>query len=300
MMQKTKRQHQRITVDYQVVFYWEDSTGQVQTLRPRARDASESGMRLESTVPMAIGTQVCMDVPRLGSAIEAVVRYCVQNGELFRIGVQFCSGSHQSNLTSAEIDYYEILQLSRKADMETVHRVYRIMAARFHPDNPDSGDPERFLLLSQAYRILSDPARRAQYDALRGTERHRPLPLFQARAFVDEKEGEVNRRLGVLCLLYAQRRRNPDHPSIALVELEELMSIPREYLEFTLWYLKQKRYVEMDQAADFSLTAAGVDFVEEHTLAQDILLRLLAGGGSRSAQETNPERPVHTASSQIQ
>jgi curved DNA-binding protein CbpA len=174
------------------------------------------------------------------------------------------------------------------------------MAARFHPDNPDSGDPERFLLLSQAYRILSDPARRAQYDALRGTERHRPLPLFQARAFVDEKEGEVNRRLGVLCLLYAQRRRNPDHPSIALVELEELMSIPREYLEFTLWYLKQKRYVEMDQAADFSLTAAGVDFVEEHTLAQDILLRLLAGGGSRSAQETNPERPVHTASSQIQ
>jgi hypothetical protein len=78
------------------------------------------------------------------------------------------------------------------------------------------------------------------------------------------------------------------------------MSIPREYLEFTLWYLKQKRYVEMDQAADFSLTAAGVDFVEEHTLAQDILLRLLAGGGSRSAQETNPERPVHTASSQIQ
>ena len=226
--------------------------------------------------------------------------YCVPNGELFRIGVQFCSGSHQSNLTSAEIDYYEILQLSRKADMETVHRVYRIMAARFHPDNPDSGDPERFLLLSQAYRILSDPARRAQYDALRGTERHRPLPLFQARAFVDEKEGEVNRRLGVLCLLYAQRRRNPDHPSIALVELEELMSIPREYLEFTLWYLKQKRYVEMDQAADFSLTAAGVDFVEEHTLAQDILLRLLAGGGSRSAQETNPERPVHTASSQIQ
>ena len=34
----------------------------------------------------------------------------------------------------------------------------------------------------------------------------KPLPVFQARAFVDEKQGEVNRRLGVLCLLYARRR----------------------------------------------------------------------------------------------
>jgi hypothetical protein len=126
-----------------------------------------------------------------------------------------------------------------------------------------------------------------QYDLLKSTEqRRRPLPLFQARAFVDEKEGEMNRRLGVLCLLYAQRRRVPDHPTIALMELEEVMSIPREYLEFTLWYLKKKKYVEMDQGADFSLTAEGVDFVEEHTLAQDILLRLLTGGGSKEANAT--------------
>lgn len=42
------------------------------------------------------------------------------------------------------------------------------------------------------------------------------------------------------------------------------MAIPREHLEFTLWYLKQKKYVERNQGADFSLTAGGVDFVEEH------------------------------------
>ena len=31
-------------------------------------------------------------------------------------------------------DYYEVLQISRKADIETIHRVYRMMATRFHPD----------------------------------------------------------------------------------------------------------------------------------------------------------------------
>ena len=54
-------------------------------------------------------------------------------------------------------DYYEVLQISRNADPETIHRVYRIMVARFHPDNPRTGDPERFRLLRRAYHVLSDP-----------------------------------------------------------------------------------------------------------------------------------------------
>ncbi|MGO9970844.1 MAG: DnaJ domain-containing protein [Bryobacteraceae bacterium] len=300
-MPKIDRQHHRVSVDYEVVFYWEDAASQVQTARAQARDGSASGMRVESNVAIERGTQVCIDVPRCGYAIEAVVRYCVPDGAAFRIGVQFSSNScHAAHAVSAEINYYEVLQLSPRADLETIHRVYRIMAARFHPDNPDSGDQERFLLLSEAYRVLSDPARRAHYDMQNGTERPRPLALFQARAFVDEKEGEANRRLGVLCLLYAQRRRNPDHPTITLMELEEVMSIPREYLEFTLWYLKQKKYLEMNQGADFSLTAAGVDFVEEHTPAQDILRRLLSGSTSIPAQEANPTQSAPFASSHVQ
>jgi hypothetical protein len=84
------------------------------------------------------------------------------------------------------------------------------------------------------------------------------------------------------------------------MELEEVMSIPREYLEFTLWYLKQKKYLEMNQGADFSLTAAGVDFVEEHTPAQDILRRLLSGSTSIPAQEANPTQSAPFASSHVQ
>ena len=43
--------------------------------------------------------------------------------------------------TTNENNYYEILQISRNADQETIHRVFRIMAGRFHPDNPKSGSP---------------------------------------------------------------------------------------------------------------------------------------------------------------
>ena len=62
-------------------------------------------------------------------------------------------------------DYYEVLQINRNADAETVQRVYRFMAARFHPDNSKTGDIERFLLLRQAYEVLSAPELRAKYDA---------------------------------------------------------------------------------------------------------------------------------------
>jgi curved DNA-binding protein CbpA len=200
----------------------------------------------------------------------------------FRIGLEFSHSTRQSmHPVSTDIDYYEVLQLSPKADLETIHRVYRIMAARFHPDNPESGDQERFLLLSEAYKILSDPGRRGQYDAMRSEEKPQgPLPVFQAKAFVDEKEGEVNRRLGVLCLLYAQRRKDTEHPSVSLLQIEELMGIPREHLEFTLWYLKQRKYVEMSDGADCSLTADGVDYVEEHSPANSLLVKLLHMAGT--------------------
>ena len=43
------------------------------------------------------------------------------------------------------VDYYEFLQISRNADPDTIRRVYRFLAARFHPDNPETGDSDKFM-----------------------------------------------------------------------------------------------------------------------------------------------------------
>jgi molecular chaperone DnaJ len=64
-------------------------------------------------------------------------------------------------------DYYEVLGVSRAADDEELKRAYRKLALKYHPDkNPDSRAEaeERFKEISEAYQILCDPQRRAQYD----------------------------------------------------------------------------------------------------------------------------------------
>src|SRR5438105_3187548 len=45
-------------------------------------------------------------------------------------------------------DHYEALQLSPNADSETVDRVYRILAKRYHPDNQQTGDAARFGMIA--------------------------------------------------------------------------------------------------------------------------------------------------------
>ena len=93
-------------------------------------------------------------------------------------------------------DYYEFLQISPSAEADTVHRVYRYLAARFHPDNRETGNAERFFMLTQAYEVLSDPERRAAYDVTRQTTPQEPLSTWID--FMDNMEGELNRRLAVL------------------------------------------------------------------------------------------------------
>jgi len=64
-------------------------------------------------------------------------------------------------------DYYDVLGVSRTADDDELKKAYRKLALKFHPDkNPDtrSEAEERFKEVNEAYQILSDAQRRAQYD----------------------------------------------------------------------------------------------------------------------------------------
>jgi curved DNA-binding protein len=174
-------------------------------------------------------------------------------------------------------DYYEVMQISPNADFETIHRVYRIMAARVHPDNPRTGDPEIFLLLKRAYEVLGDPEQRAKYDSIRKSEAPEPLPMFELVDFVYGLKGEVNRRLGVLGLLYNRRRSNPDCPGLSILNLEQRMDFPRERLGFALWYLKAKGYVRQEDNSECGITAEGIDYLEEHSHDDELITRLIAG-----------------------
>jgi curved DNA-binding protein CbpA len=193
-------------------------------------------------------------------------------------------------------DYYEFLQISPKAEADTIHRVYRFLAGRLHPDNPETGDAEQFFLLKQAYDVLSDPDRRAKYDAARANEATREVPLSTTIDFMDSIEGELNRRLVVLALLYIQRRSNPYKPEVSLLDMERRMGFPRDYLEFTAWYLRNKGYITRADNSDFTLTADGVDFVESQRVNIPVLNKLLTTGSAGVEAPTTkgliPQTPI--------
>jgi curved DNA-binding protein len=62
-------------------------------------------------------------------------------------------------------DYYEVLGVPRDANSDAVRQAYRKLARRFHPDiNKEPGAEDRFKEISEAYDVLRDPDKRAQYD----------------------------------------------------------------------------------------------------------------------------------------
>jgi len=63
-------------------------------------------------------------------------------------------------------DYYEVLELSKGASDDDIKKAYRKLAKKYHPDlnkAPDAAD--KFKEVQEAYEVLSDPQKKAAYDA---------------------------------------------------------------------------------------------------------------------------------------
>jgi curved DNA-binding protein CbpA len=106
------------------------------------------------------------------------------------------------------LDHYESLQVSPNADQETIERVFRFLAKRYHPDNGNSGDVERFSMLVEAHNVLSDPEKRAAYDATYDRVRAVQAQIRQESDVLGDLSGDEALRHGILSTLYIARRRN--------------------------------------------------------------------------------------------
>ena len=176
------------------------------------------------------------------------------------------------------VDYYEALQISPNADQETVQRVYRLLAQRFHPDNPETGDVEQFRQITDAYNALSEPQNRAAYDVKHRETRRLTWKIFDQSNSAQGYESERRKRQGVLSLLYRKRIVSPEQPSIGLKEFEDLLGVPKEHLEFSLWYLKENLAVTRSDNGRFTITIKGVDLAEEMSDRRAEPLQLVAAG----------------------
>jgi curved DNA-binding protein CbpA len=181
-------------------------------------------------------------------------------------------------------DYYELLQISPNAEPETIHRVYRLLAQRYHPDNQQTGDETRFRALVEAYELLTDPERRAQYDVIYNEVRKTRWQAVAAPERADNPiEVEQMVRLTVLEVLYEQRRTDPSKPGVFILDLEQLTGHAREHLEFTLWYLTRKSFVAREDNSKLAITADGVDYLESQFLSNGGIRKRLEAPQSQSA-----------------
>ena len=170
------------------------------------------------------------------------------------------------------VDYYELLQLSPSADTETVERIFRHLAKKFHPDHTEFPDVDRFSQIVEAHRTLSDPETRAGYDAkYQDYWNHKWGVAAEASGRSAFGDDQLTRER-LLSLLYVQRRRN--------IEL----------MTFHIWYLKAKGWVERLESGYYAITANGVDQVEQSRLrlSPDHLIEAPRHANEDAGQKEDP------------
>ncbi|MEO7683232.1 MAG: DnaJ domain-containing protein, partial [Gemmatimonadaceae bacterium] len=156
-------------------------------------------------------------------------------------------------------DYYEVLQVSPRADRDTIERVFRYLANRFHPDNRETGDGERFREIVDAYELLSSAAKRAQYDLSYERVREVRWRMFSQDSVDDNVTADGRIRLAIMSILYIVRRNNPSEPGVGGVELERLLECPEPVVKFHCWYLRENSWITRLDTGALAITAVGVD-----------------------------------------
>jgi len=175
---------------------------------------------------------------------------------------------------NSPIDYYQVLECSPTASLETIHHLIRFQLNRHEQEATVGADQEVLNQLATAIQVFKTEQTRASYDQT--ISRSNP-PNLEATSGSDklptisiEERNETEERYQVLLLLSKKRRKDLRNPGLPASSLATATKLPDEVIDFHLWYFMQKGWVQREESGVLSITAAGIDRIDEMNLARSI------------------------------
>jgi len=157
------------------------------------------------------------------------------------------------------MDYYELLQITPSATFDEVHKAYRALALRYHPDRNSTPDAlSRMTAINEAYSVLSEPARRRDYDELRGKSPPFDIagPILRAAHETLLKQGWIAAQNTESTVLLEQERRTVRVYLVPRLDNVSLKKMGRRYTGFSVVLA-----VQIETPINLSLQVAVIDLI---------------------------------------
>ncbi len=184
----------------------------------------------------------------------------------------------------AFVDFYAVLHVHPRCDLQTLETAYRNLAKRYHPDHPETADTDKLREVLQAYRALKNPDARAKYDDEYSAKIGFPFAENQFGAEGEQlalSDGEAHET--ILMHLYRRRRSFAQDAGVGQYSLQKLVGCSDEAFDFHIWYLKEKGFISYAEDGTLAITIKGVD----HTISMSQVHRKekLRISGSRNRDD---------------
>lgn len=177
-------------------------------------------------------------------------------------------------MSDEDLDFYEILEISPNASQDTIDRMFRFLAQRYHPDRSGTDDHRKFDQIVKAHETLRDPEKRVAYDIRHKKNSEYHWQLVEEAADIEGFENDESIQTRILSVMYTKRKRDIYNPGLGNMLLERLVGCPKEILEFHLWYLREKGWIMRLEDGLLAITAEGVDkaLSDHHTVGTKSLI----------------------------